>query len=169
MRKSNKIVLVAVAILIAVTIPIYFYVRETSGVEGSIQVKGAVSAPQNFTYGQIENLPQTTVQVKISSDYRWWENGTFNYTGVPLITLLEQAQISPNATSVLIQAPDGFAVTLSIQEVNKTNVILAYQKDGQQLSPFSKGGMGEGPIRLVIGDDHFTSRWVKDVSVIEVQ
>ena len=28
---------------------------------------------------------------------------------------------------------------------------------------------GEGPVRLVIGDDRFLTRWVKGVSLIEVQ
>ena len=165
MKKANKVAVAAIITLIVITIPVYVYIHQDTGTPGSIQIRGAVGHPENLTYTQIEAFSPVTVQVNVKSD-RPAENGTFNYTGVPLMFLLEQAQISSNASSVYILAPDGFAITLSIQDAQKANTIIAYLKDGKSMSPLSDGG--EGPMRLVIGEDQFASRWVKDVSLIEV-
>jgi DMSO/TMAO reductase YedYZ molybdopterin-dependent catalytic subunit len=81
--------------------------------------------------------------------------------------LLEQAHVSANATSVYIQAADGYGTTISIQGSQNTNTILAYQKDGAPLTTLS--AWGEGPIRLIIGNDEFAQRWIRGVAIIEVK
>ena len=90
----------------------------------------------------------------------------YSYTGVTLKELLNRAQVASNATSVYIQASDGYGTTLTIQEAQKDNVFIAYKKDGATLSLLSEGG--EGPYRLVMGDDEYAQRWVRGVVAIEV-
>jgi DMSO/TMAO reductase YedYZ molybdopterin-dependent catalytic subunit len=46
------------------------------------------------------------------------------------------------------------------------NTIIAYQKDGATLTALKAGG--EGPLRLIIGNDQYAQRWVKGVVAIEV-
>ena len=167
MRKANKIVAIAFVILLSVTVTVYFYPRQNTVANGRILITGAVSNPENLTESQIEAFSHVTVWVTLSSSFHPLDNGTFSYTGVELRVLLDQAEILPNATSVFIQAPDGYAVSLPIQEAQKSTTILAYEKDGKPMTPLSTGG--EGPIRLVISDQGAPHDWVKGVSLIEVQ
>ena len=167
MKKATKAAIIAFALLIIAVVPVYFYMRQNAGTEGSIQIKGAVSNPGNFTYSQLEAFSPVNVQVTLSSSSHAADNGNFTYTGVSLKVLLEQAHVSANATSVYIQAADGYGTTIPIQDAQNANTILAYQKDGTPLTALSAGG--EGPIRLIIGNDEFAQRWVRGVSVIEVR
>ncbi len=167
MRKANKIALFALIVIIALTVPLYFLMRQNAGTEGSIQIKGAVSKSGNFTYSQLEAFSPVTVQVTLSSNSRPADNGVFNYTGVPLKALLKEVQASANAMSVYVQAADGYGTSIPIGDAQKENTILAYQKDGSPLTPLSEGG--EGPLRLIIGNDDFAQRWVRGVALIEVR
>jgi DMSO/TMAO reductase YedYZ molybdopterin-dependent catalytic subunit len=167
MNKASKIAIVALMVIVAITVPAYVFMRQNAGIEGSIQIRGAVNNPGNFTYTQLEAFAPTTVQVTLSSSSHASDNGFFNYSGVPLRTLLNEAQASENATSVYLQASDGYGTTIPIQDARKDNTILAYQKNGATLTALSAGG--EGPIRLIIGSDEFAQRWVRGVAVIEVR
>jgi DMSO/TMAO reductase YedYZ molybdopterin-dependent catalytic subunit len=167
MNKASKIAIVALIVVIAVTVPVYFYMRQNAGTEGSIMVRGAVDNPRNFTYDELKSFLPVTVQVTLSSSSHAADNGVFSYTGVPLSMVLEEARLSQNATSVYLQAADGYGTTIPIQDARNPNTILAYEKDGTALTALSEGG--EGPIRLIIGNDEFAQRWVRGVSVIEVR
>jgi DMSO/TMAO reductase YedYZ molybdopterin-dependent catalytic subunit len=166
MQKATKLAIIAFVVLIIAVVPIYFHMRQNAGTEGTIQIKGAVGNPANFTYSQLEAFTPVTVQVTLSSSSHAEDNGVFNYTGIALGTLLEQAEVSANATSVYVQAADGYGTTIPIEDGKNANTILAYQKDGAPLTALSAGG--EGPIRLIIGSDEFAQRWIRGVSVIEV-
>jgi DMSO/TMAO reductase YedYZ molybdopterin-dependent catalytic subunit len=141
--------------------------RQNAGTEENIQIKGAVGNSATFTCSQLQSLPHVTITVTLSSSSHPEDNGVFNYTGVALNTLLEEAQVSTNVTSVYVHAVDGYGTTIPIQDAEKSNTILAYEKDGASLTPLSSGG--EGPFRLVIGDDAYAQRWTRGVSVIEVR
>lgn len=166
LKKANKIAIIALAIIIAITVPVYLYMRQNSGTEGSIQIKGAVGNTVSFTYSELQAFPPFTVQVTLVSSSHSADNGDFSYTGVQLKTLLEQAQVSANASSVYIQAADGYGATISMEDAQNEKTILAYQKDGEALTPLSSGG--EGPVRLIMGADQYAQRWIRGVSVIEV-
>ncbi len=166
MKKANKIALTAIVIVVAITIPVYFYMRQNAGTEGSIQIKGAVSNPRSFTYSQLKTFSPVTVQVTLTSSSNPADNGVFNYTGVPLKILLEQAQASANAISVYVQAADGYGTTISIEDAMNQNTIIAYARDGSPLTDLKNGG--EGPLRLIIGDDQYAQRWIKGVASIEI-
>ncbi len=73
------------------------------------------------------------------------QNGVYNYTGVMLSTLLKQAQASSNATSVYIQASDGYGETITMQDAMNQNTIIAYARNGSPLTPLKNGG--EGPLQ----------------------
>ncbi len=167
MNKATKIAIIALIAIIVVTIPVYLFMRQNAGTEGSILVRGLVSHPGNFTYNQLEAFTSTTVQVTLSSSSHASENGVFNYKGVRLSTVLEQAGADSNATSVYVQAADGYGTTIPLADAQNANTILAYQKDGAALTALSAGG--EGPMRLIIGNDEFAQRWIRGVSVIEVR
>ena len=167
MKKSIKIMTIAMILLVLAAIPIYFVIRPQGAPEGYLQVRGNVSNPLNMTISELRNLPLTTIQANLKSSGHPEDNGVFNFTGVTLWSLLELSGISENATSVYVQASDSYGSTFSIQEIEQNNqYLIAYAKDGQPLESRDKGGTG--PIRLVIGSDQYSQRWVKYVVNIEV-
>ncbi len=166
MQRAAKITLAVFLVLVAVAVPLYFYTHPAQCRRELFKLEGKVSNPLNITFNQLQTYPSLTLQVSLSSSSRPSDNGVFNYTGVTLKTLLEQAQVSANASTVYIQASDGYGTTLSIKDALNQNTIIAYQKNGASLTPLKDDG--EGPLRLVIGSDQYAQRWVRGVAAIEV-
>ena len=167
LKKSTKIVLVLFIFLIVAALPLYYYTRPETTQTDVLQVKGKVNNPIILTIGQLKTQPSTTVQVTLSSSSRPLDNGVYNYTGVQLPELLAQANIFDSASSIYIQASDGFGTTLSIQDAMNQNTIIAYRRNGLPLTALKDDG--EGPLRLIIGSDQFAQRWVRGVVAIEVR
>lgn len=120
----------------------------------------------NVTLSQLQTCTPLTLQVTLTSSSQPSGNGAFNYTGVLLSTLLQKAEVSANATSVYIEAQDGYGTTLSMHDAMSQKTIIAYQKDDTALTPHKDGG--EGPFRLIIGTDEYAQRWVMGVVSIQV-
>jgi DMSO/TMAO reductase YedYZ molybdopterin-dependent catalytic subunit len=166
MKKTSKIALALIIVLVAAAVPLYFYTRPSPAPEGTLQITGKVSNPMNITFSQLQTYTPLTLQVTLSSSSQPSENGAFNYTGILLSTLLQKVGVSANATSVYIQASDGYGTTLSMQDAMNQKTIIAYQKDGASLTALKNGG--EGPLRLIIGTDQYAQRWVRGVVSIQV-
>lgn len=166
MKPSTKAVIAVFAVLAVLAVPLYFYTRPTPVEAGTIQIVGNVDNPQNVTFTELESYPQVTIRAKLTSGGNPSDNGVFNYTGVLLRDLLNQAQVSANATSVYIQASDGYGATISLKDAQDNSTLIAYKKDGNALMPLKNGG--EGPFRLIIGGDTYAQRWVKGVIALKV-
>jgi len=167
MNKSTKIALTVFFLLIVAAVPLYYYTRpDTTQQSGTLQIKGNVNKPITLTLTQLETYPSIILQVTLSSSSRVQENGVFNYTGVTLKDLLSQVQTYSNAASVFVQASDGYGTTLNMQESLNQNTFIAYQKGSKPLTLLKDGG--EGPLRLIIGDDQYAQRWIRGVAAIEI-
>jgi DMSO/TMAO reductase YedYZ molybdopterin-dependent catalytic subunit len=170
MKKASKIALLIFILLIVAAVPLYYYTRPpavpASTQPNTIQIEGNVSNPMNITLSQLETFPALTIKVTLTSGATPSENGVFNYTGVLLGTLLNQAKASSNATSVYVEGSDGYGATVSMQDAASRSTIIAYAKDGAPLTPLKSGG--EGPARLIVGTDIYAIRWVKGVVLIQV-
>jgi len=166
MKKTSKIILILIFLLIAAAIPLYFYTHSAPMPEGTLQITGNVGTPIDITLSQLQTYMSLTVQASVSSSSQPQDNGVFNYTGVLLSTLLQRAGVSANATSVYVQASDGYGTTISMQEALSQKTIIAYEKDGASLTALKSGG--EGPLRLIIGNDQYAQRWVRGVVSIQV-
>jgi DMSO/TMAO reductase YedYZ molybdopterin-dependent catalytic subunit len=166
MKQSSKAVIIVFISLVVLAVPLYIYTRPEAVEAGTIEITGNVNNPKNITAAQLESYTSTTIQAKLTSGGNPSDNGVFNYTGVLLKDLLSQAQVSANATSVYVQASDGYGATISLKDAQSGSTLIAYSKDGSPLSPL-KGG-GEGPFRLVVGGDTYAQRWVKGVIALKV-
>jgi DMSO/TMAO reductase YedYZ molybdopterin-dependent catalytic subunit len=165
LQKTSKIAVAVFLFLIILAVPLYFLSRpDTAQPDIALQVKGKVGNPLNLTLSQLEALPSVTIEVTLSSSSKPADNGVFNYTGIPIQLLLDQAGVS-NATSFFVQASDGYGTTLSLQEASNQNTIIAYQKNGSALTLLKDDG--EGPLRLIIGGDQYAQRWIRGVVEIE--
>lgn len=166
MKQASKVVTVVFVVLVVLAVPLYFYTRPQAVEAGTIMITGNVNNPQNITLALLESYPMTTIEAMLTSGGNPADNGVFNYTGVLLRDLLNQAQVSANATSVYIQASDGYGATISLKDAQSNSTLIAYRKDGNSLVPLKSGG--EGPFRLVVGGDTYAQRWVKGVIVLKV-
>jgi DMSO/TMAO reductase YedYZ molybdopterin-dependent catalytic subunit len=80
---------------------------------------------------------------------------------------LKTLQAPSNATSVFVQASDGYGTSIPIQDAMQQDTIIAYQKDDQLLSALKDAG--EGPLRLNYWQrPDLRKRWVRGVAAIEV-
>lgn len=166
MKKTSKIIIVVFVLLLIAVVPLYHYTRPSPTQAGTLQIEGKVNNPQNITVSQLQTYPTCTLQATLTSSGNPKDNGVFNYTGVLLKEILNQTQASTNAKSVYIQASDGYGTTLTLQECQNQNILIAYAKNGAPLTALKSGG--EGPLRLIIGSDQYSQRWVKGVVSIQV-
>jgi DMSO/TMAO reductase YedYZ molybdopterin-dependent catalytic subunit len=166
LKKSTKIVLVLFIFLIVAVVPLYYLTRPETTQNDTLQIKGKVNNPTILTLNQLKTQTATTIQVTISSSSRPSDNGVYNYTGVQLPELLAQTNILDSATSVYIQASDGYGTTIPIKDAMNQNTIIAYQRNSLPLTALKDDG--EGPLRLIIGNDQFAQRWIRGLVAIEV-
>ncbi|MCW4030682.1 MAG: molybdopterin-dependent oxidoreductase [Candidatus Bathyarchaeota archaeon] len=133
----------------------------------NVSITGNVNSPQTLSLSQIEALPATTINATLRSSGHPEDNGDYQFTGVTLWSLLQQAEIKAGASMVTVRASDGFSALFLVSEVEgNSQVLLAYLKDGQPIQVEAQGG--DGPVRLVAGSDVYANRWVKFAVGIEV-
>ncbi len=170
MQKRHILVIAILIALIIATIPLYSLVQVKSPVnlvnnttEGNLLVTGNVNQTLNLTLNEVMILPSTSVTATVASTSKPQDDGTFNFTGINLWYLLQQAGIPSNATSVTVLASDKYYIILQISEIkNNANMILAYEKNGELLAS------GFGPLWLIISSDPNSERWVYEVAVLDV-
>lgn len=167
MKREYIIVTVIMVALVIAIIPLYPLVHVTSAPSGYLQITGNVDRTLNMTVNEIEAMPSTTVRATLVSSDTPSDDGTFNYTGVTLWSLLQHAGVPSNATYVVVYGSDGYQADLTIKEIeNNPKIIVAYMQDGQYMQPESKGGLG--PLRLIVSTDTYAQRWVYWVVEIQV-
>jgi DMSO/TMAO reductase YedYZ molybdopterin-dependent catalytic subunit len=103
--------------------------------EWSLVVDGLVQSPLNLTFDDLVAMPRTTVYAEL---YCVWSPTTLiaggYWTGVRLGLLLEQAGVSPEAIKVAFYADDGYTTDLTVTTAMRSDIILAYERDGEPLT-----------------------------------
>ena len=108
-------------------------------------------------------------------------NETANeYTGVKILTIIEDIENLPERYNLTLSAPDGYGTTLNNSEINGNmvtytedgnettadlSVILAYKQNGEYLSE------DDGPLMIaIVGDEpiSLSNIWVSNVVLIEI-
>jgi len=123
----------------------------------ALTITGLIDHPTNQTLAQLKALPKTTIYAAIICvDFPSTIVEDGNWTGVQLSTLLSQVGVQAGV-KIKITANDGYSSDLTVQDAMQSNVILAYEKDGEALSA----------LRLVV-PGRWGYKWVNFVSSIEV-
>ena len=137
----------------------------------SFTIGGAVEHPRALALADLQKAPATTQSVFYVTG-RGQVTGRF--TGVLLWTLLSEAGVKPasdakNAVlrrSILVTATDGYAVTLSIGELDPSygsaQALIAYAQDDKPLGD-------SGFARLIMPQDKDGGRNVMRIATIEVR
>jgi energy-coupling factor transport system substrate-specific component len=124
------------------------YLRSTLRGTATIQIIGAVSNPYDFP--SQENTPEN---ISRQMSYR---GVLTEYTGYPLLAIIEYAQPSQEADTLLIEASDGYAFLISFDELKSNPNILAVQQ-----------GQGQNATFDMVGPES-SKAWIRNVTRITI-
>jgi DMSO/TMAO reductase YedYZ molybdopterin-dependent catalytic subunit len=125
-----------------------------------LRVSGAVGRPLSLSFEQIRALPAVREEITLDCPGFFTDRGV--WTGVPVRDLLALAGVRAGASSVAFSSLSGYRSTLSLEDLQKDGVLIAYEFEGKQF-PEIHGF----PLRLT-AKDHAGSYWVKWLGEIEV-
>ena len=160
MYKKNKILwgLVSLAI-VALLVAIAFRATQPAEMtnQATISFTGLVNDSLNFSLDDIMSMPNVTVTAELIC-VSGQSYGTHDWTGVRLSYLLNLTGIREGVVKVAFYAADGYITDLKIEDAIRSDVIVAYQKDGTLLSERT---------RLVV-PGMWGYKWVFDIETIRL-
>ncbi|MDR1028064.1 MAG: molybdopterin-dependent oxidoreductase [Clostridiales Family XIII bacterium] len=160
MKRSNILILVIVAVLIALTATIALINRNATqsiGRPDALLVFSEDGLRRDYAIDELRAFPAVDAEKTISSGKHADESGVF--TGVPLETILDDADAAwrDKYEEFIFTGEDGFKSSVFRSDVEKPeNVLVVYAKDGEALKPSAEGG--KGPLRIVVVSDAFGNR-----------
>ncbi len=126
-----------------------------------LKVSGLVDHPLSLTLDDLCAMPKVTQKVTCSC--KGYFDDTTTYSGVPLTNLLEKAGVQKAATTVYLQASEGYSSYLDLEDALRPENFLAYQWKDQPL-PALHGY----PVRAVI-PSYGGYKWTKYLVEIDVE
>mgnify|MGYP000279966444 FL=1 len=131
--------------------------------EWRLIVNGEVKAPLELTWNDLLKLPA----VESISDFHCvegWSVRNLRWYGVRFSTLAQMAKPKKTAKHVFFQCSDGYTTSLSLQDLLKENVLLAYKLNGR----FLEIPLG-GPLRLVVPEKYGykSAMWIERITFTE--
>lgn len=133
----------------------------TPNVDWELSVSGAVSDPAVYTFQDLAELPQVTLEDVFMERTRG-EDEFKTFSGVELSLILEQVGAQDNLSSITAIAADGYSIEIIADELVDGIVAL---KDGNDW--IVNSNPQEGPIRLVFPATP-ANRWVFQITEIIV-
>ena len=122
-------------------------------------VDGFVQRPLNLTLNKIRAMPKTIVYAElycVGAPTIVQAKG--NWSGVTLGYILEQAGVEQAAIKVLFYADDGFTTDLDIATAMRSDIVVAYERDGETL---------DETLRLVV-PGKWGYKWIREITRIEL-
>jgi DMSO/TMAO reductase YedYZ molybdopterin-dependent catalytic subunit len=122
-------------------------------------IDGAVAQSKQWTWDELQALPQDTFTVDIHCVTRWSKLDT-TWTGVSLDTLL--ADVQTEARYVSAWCDGGYTTNLPLADLRGGQAWIAHTFDGEPLRP-EHGG----PARLLVPHLYFwkSAKWVRGISL----
>lgn len=133
-----------------------------------LNVRGLVkNGPMQFTYDELKAMPSVSeyatlecISDKIDGDLI----STANWKGVPLKSILEKAQVLPEAIYVVFRCYDGYDVGIPLDRGLMDGTILAYEMNGTPL-PAEHGF----PVRAIVPGLYgmMNAKWITDIELVD--
>src|SRR5919108_3717684 len=133
-----------------------------------LNVRGLVrNGPMQFTYDELKTMPSTSeyatlecISDKIDGDLI----STAYWKGVSLKTVLEKAQVSPEAIYIVFRCSDGYDVGIPLDRGLMDGTILAYEMNGVPL-PAEHGF----PVRAIVPGLYgmMNAKWITDIELVD--
>jgi len=167
---------------------IHFDIPAADAATWRLQIEGLVSQPRSFSLAELQRMPERTVRVTMECagngrgqtsprypSMPWLEEGvsTADWTGVPLLVLLNEVQMKRSVKEVVFHGADRgidrgiehtFSRSLVPAEAMRDTVLVAYAMNGQPLLP-----QHGAPLRLVVPDWYGMAsvKWLERIEVID--
>jgi DMSO/TMAO reductase YedYZ molybdopterin-dependent catalytic subunit len=127
----------------------------------TISISGEVANPLTITRNNLTSFQSTKVYAEFAPSVKRWSN----WTGLPILDVLQVANISDRAEKLTIIAVDGYVKNYTLDQVRDGQMLIGYSENDQPL-PHSEGG----PFRLFAPTDHYkwAQYWVKFIQEIIV-
>ena len=127
-----------------------------------LKVSGLVDNPITLSYEQLKALPTVTVKKDIHCVTRWSMFDS-DWTGVPFREIMKLVHPRPEAKFVMALAENKFTANLPIEDLDRDDVLLAWQRNGEDISP--EHGY---PLRLFVPHLYFwkSAKWLRGFEFI---
>jgi DMSO/TMAO reductase YedYZ molybdopterin-dependent catalytic subunit len=133
-----------------------------------LNIRGLIkTGPQQFTYEELKTMPSTSefatlecISDKIDGDLI----STAYWKGVSLKSILEKAQVLPEAIYIVFRCSDGYDVGIPIDRGLMDGTILAYEMNGVPLPP--EHGF---PVRAIVPGLYgmMNAKWITDIELVD--
>jgi DMSO/TMAO reductase YedYZ molybdopterin-dependent catalytic subunit len=133
-----------------------------------LNVRGLVkNGPMQFTYDELKAMPSVSeyatlecISDKIDGDLI----STAHWKGVPLKSILEKAEVLPEAIYVAFRCYDGYDVGIPLDRGLMDGTILAYEMNGTPLPP--EHGF---PVRAIVPGLYgmMNAKWITDIELVD--
>jgi len=129
----------------------------------TFKMEGLVKAPVNWSWDEFLKLPSQEYTVDISCVTKWTKLDT-KWRGVPIDTLLQNAQIDASAAYVMAFSDGEYTTNVPLAEMINGQAFVAYEFDGKPLE--AEHG---GPARLVVPHLYFwkSAKWIRGLRFME--
>ncbi|MFA6088423.1 MAG: molybdopterin-dependent oxidoreductase [Candidatus Woesearchaeota archaeon] len=125
-----------------------------------LYITGLVENPKSYTYDEILNHRKYTKVVKLNCVEGWSVN--ILWEGVKVKDLIESANISSKANTIIFYAYDGYSTSFPLKYVLDNDIILAYKMNNVTIPP-ERGY----PFQLV-AESKWGYKWIKWVTDIQL-
>jgi DMSO/TMAO reductase YedYZ molybdopterin-dependent catalytic subunit len=127
------------------------------------RVSGLVDEPIRWTWDEFTALPK----IRVTSDFHCvtrWSRFDNTWEGVGFREVLRRLKLRPGAAYVLVHAEQGFTANVPLPDLDRENVLLATDHDGQPLTP--EHGY---PLRLIVPHLYAwkSVKWVRGLELLD--
>jgi DMSO/TMAO reductase YedYZ molybdopterin-dependent catalytic subunit len=126
-----------------------------------LAITGLVENQSNYAYDEIVDNFNSTQEVATLPCVEGW-SVTMLWQGVPIKEILQQVGVSPNATTLIFVASDGYSTSLPLSYVTQNNISIAYKMNNITLTPQT------GWPFFLVAKDQYGYKWIEWLTEINV-
>lgn len=125
-----------------------------------LQVDGLVQTPSSFTYKELLAMEHTQKLVTVNCVEGWSVKALWE--GIPLLSILAQANPAPTANTVIFHAVDGYTTSIPLADIQERNLIIADHINGIVLPAAT------GFPYILVAEDRWGYKWIRWLVRIEL-
>jgi DMSO/TMAO reductase YedYZ molybdopterin-dependent catalytic subunit len=138
----------------------HFHIPDIDQSSWRLHIGGLVERPLSLSTRELHNMPSRTVVVTLEcagngragldppvggEQWRLGAVSTAEWTGVPLVEVLDRAGVKADARELVLRGADGYERSLGLPDARDSEPLLAYAMNGEPL-PIQHGR----PVRVVV-------------------
>ncbi len=126
-----------------------------------LAITGLVNNPASYSYDEIVDNFNSSLEVATLPCVEGW-SVTMLWQGIPIKDILQQSGVSPNATTLIFVASDGYSTSLPLSYVEQNNITIAYKMNNITLTPQT------GWPFFLVAKDQYGYKWIEWLTEINV-